>query len=74
MPQYEFDAVGPIGFSGRARGRTPVEAVRHAAELGEDVAVSVADEADLHGWCAVAVDGEASGRVRLHQRMQFRRD
>ena len=73
MPQFELDAVGPGRFSGRTRGRTPEEAVRHSAGLGEEVAVELGDE-DLHGWRAVELDGRPSGRVRLHQRMQFRRD
>ncbi len=74
MPQYELDAVGPEAASVRVRGRTPEEAVRRAALLPDETEVQVDGEADLHGWCSVRIDGEASGRVRLHQRMQFRRD
>ena len=74
MPQYELDTVGPARTSGRFRGRTPEEAVRRAADLPEDAGLTVEDDADLHGWRAVRLSGEASGRVRLHQRMQFRRD
>ncbi|MEP0548223.1 MAG: hypothetical protein ABJF88_14905 [Rhodothermales bacterium] len=74
MPQYELDHVGPAAYGGRVRGRTPEEAVRRAADLDDDAAVTVGDDADLHGWQEVRIDGEPSGRVRLHQRMQFRRD
>lgn len=74
MPQYELDHVGPDDFVGRARGRTPEEAVRQATGLPESAAIAVSDEEDLHGWAAVFLDDEPSGRIRLHQRMQFRRD
>ena len=74
MPQYELEDVGPGAFSGRTRGRTPAEAVRRAAALPDAADVTVDEEADLHGWQAVHIDGEPAGRVRLHQRMQFRRD
>ena len=74
MPQYELDQVGPDGFSGRTRGRTAEEAVRRALDLPTDAEVDVSDAADLKGWQAVRIDGAAAGRVRLHQRMQFRRD
>lgn len=74
MPQFELEEVGPAGFSGRVRGRTPEEAVRQAAELPEAARVEVEEETDLHGWAAVRVDGQPAGRVRLHQRMRFRRD
>lgn len=73
MPQYELDRVrGDV--SGRFRGRTPEEAVRRAAALPDTAEIAVDTEADLHGWQAVCIGGEASGRIRLHQRMQFRRD
>ncbi|MEM1043355.1 MAG: hypothetical protein AAGI91_12085 [Bacteroidota bacterium] len=74
MPQYELDAVGPGRTSGRTRGRTPEETVRRAADVPAEAEVCVEAEADLQGWRAVYVDGAPSGRVRLHQRMQFRRD
>ena len=74
MPQFELESVGPGRFSGRARGRTPEEAVRRAAELPAEVIVTVEEDENVHGWRTVRLDGEASGRVRLHQRMQFRRD
>ena len=74
MPQYELDHVGPAGYEGRVRGRTPEEAVRRATGLADEAAVIVSDDADLHGWQEVHIDGEPAGRVRLHQRMQFRRD
>ena len=71
MPQFELDDVH--GFTGRQRGRSPEEAVRRAIGLSE-ADVRVDEAADLHGWQSVRVDGEPTGRVRLHQRMQFRRD
>ena len=74
MPQYELDNVGPDGFSGRTRGRTPEEAVRRALDLPADADISVSDAATLKGWQTVRIDGEEAGRVRPHQRMQFRRD
>ena len=74
MPQYELDDVGPETVSGLYRGRSPEEAVRRATALAPEAAVDVGSEADLQGWQAVHIDGEPAGRVRLHQRMQFRRD
>jgi hypothetical protein len=74
MPQYELDDVGPDHVSGRTRGRTPEEAVRRALDLSDETEVGVDEEADLRGWQAVRIDGEPAGRVRPHQRMQFRRD
>ena len=74
MPQYELDAVGLSHFSGLQRGRTPEEAVRQAGEVPDASALVVAPEPDREGWQAVTVDGDAAGRVRLHQRMRFRRD
>lgn len=74
MPQYELEDVGPASFTGRQRGRSPEEAVRQAADLPDDAPLEVEPEADLQGWQAVRIDGAPSGRVRLHQRMRFRRD
>lgn len=74
MPQYELDDVGPDHFSGRTRGRTPEEAVRRTLDLAEAVEVTVDEEADLRGWQTVYIDGDSAGRIRPHQRMQFRRD
>lgn len=76
MPQYELDlsVPAPGSVDGLHRGRSPEEAVRRGLGLGDGVTVAVDDEADVHGWQAVAVDGEPAGRVRLHQRMRFRRD
>jgi hypothetical protein len=74
MPQYELDNVGADGYSGRTRGRTPEEAVRRSLDLSVETDVTVADDADVKGWQTVRIDGEEAGRIRLHQRMQFRRD
>ena len=73
MPQFELDTVGPDRFCGRTRGRTPEDAVQRAAGLDAAATVSLGSE-DLQGWRDVEIDGQPSGRVRLHQRMQFRRD
>lgn len=74
MPQYELDAVGPDERSGLVRGRTPEEAVREATGLPDDADIAVSGEEDDHGWAIVYVDEEPSGRLRVHQRMRFRRD
>ena len=74
MPQFELENVGPSQFSGLVRGRTTVDAIGRRAEIPEEANLQVASESDLQGWQEVVVDGEASGRVRLHQRMRFRRD
>ena len=74
MPQFELEQVGPDGFSGLARGRTPEEAVRRGIRLREECIVTIDSEADVQGWQSVQVDGAPSGRVRPHQRMRFRRD
>ncbi len=74
MPQYELDTVGPGATTGRFRGRTPEEAVRRAADLPDDADLVIEDEVDLHGWRVVRLGGASSGQIRLHQRMQFRRD
>ena len=74
MPQYELDGVGPDRFVGRARGRTPEEAVRRALPLADTSVLTLAEAEDLHGWRDIQIDGETAGRIRLHQRMQFRRD
>jgi len=74
MPQYELDQVGPDQRSGLVRGRTPEEAVREGTGLPEDAAIALSDEEDVHGWTVVYLDDEPSGRLRLHQRMKFRRD
>ena len=74
MPQFELENVGPSTFSGLVRGRTAEEAVRRGASIRADAALTVTSEADLQGWQEVVMDGEVYGRVRLHQRMRFRRD
>ena len=74
MPQYELDAVGPDRVTDLRRGRTPEGAVRTALGVGDDVAVEVGPAEGAEGWRAVRVDGVASGRIRPHQRMRFRRD
>ena len=74
MPQFELDNVGPTDFFGLVRGRTAEEAVRRGASISAEATLTVTSEADLQGWQDVVMDGEVSGRVRLHQRMRFRRD
>jgi hypothetical protein len=74
MPQYELDGVGPARFSGLRRGRTPEEAARLAGEISDAAALVIEGEGDREGWRAVTADGAPAGRLRLHQRMRFRRD
>jgi hypothetical protein len=74
MPQYELEGIGPTRFTGLQRGRAPEEAARLAGNIPEASALVVAPETDREGWQAVSVDGRPSGRLRLHQRMRFRRD
>ena len=73
MPQFELEQVGPDGFSGLVRGRTPEEAIRRATRLSGERTVTIGLEVDVQGWQPVQVDGVLSGRVRPHQRMRFRR-
>lgn len=74
MPQFEFESVVPAAESGLHRGRSPEDAVRRAARADDTADVQVADDEDLHGWREVRIDGIPAGRLRLHQRMRFRRD
>jgi len=74
MPQFELDAVGPESVSGLFRGRTPEEAIRRAGGVDDEVPVVVVSEEDVQGWQQVEIDSTPAGRVRLHQRMRFRRD
>lgn len=74
MPQFELEGVGPSEVSGLHRGRTPEEAVEQAAGLSPTEGMEVEEEEDLQGWRQVRVGGEPAGRVRVHQRMRFRRD
>ena len=72
MPQFE---VAPASESPRfVRARDPEAAVRSAARLGAEAAVSLGDPEAGSGWQAASVDGEAWGRVRPRDRMRFRRD
>lgn len=73
MPQFELDEVGSERAGGLHRGRSAEDAVRRATSTPHDVAVSVGEE-DVQGWRAIEIDGRPAGRVRLHQRMRFRRD
>ena len=74
MPQFELENVGDACFCGLVRGRTMEDAIRQAVESAGDLELSVAPDADLHGWHEVYVDGNSAGRIRKHQRMRFRRD
>lgn len=77
MPVFELK--DPDGTEvGRVRARYPEEAVREWLGLPDEAEVSV-DEATaamevLEGWRVITVGGEDRGRIRLHQRMRFRRD
>ncbi len=72
MPQFELDGVGPARTSGLRRARDAEDAVRRAVGVG--VAAVVEAEEDVQGWRTVQIGGEPAGRVRVHQRMRFRRD
>lgn len=74
MPQFELEEVGEGRVSGLRRGRTAEDAVRRAIGPHQDAVVGVAADEDLQGWQEVTLDGRPSGRIRLHQRMRFRRD
>ncbi|HYE94883.1 MAG TPA: hypothetical protein VD962_01640 [Rubricoccaceae bacterium] len=74
MPQYELEGVGPAGFAGLARGRTPEEAVRQAGGFPAEATIEVQPAPDPQGWHEVRASGRPAGRLRLHQRMRFRRD
>ena len=74
MPQFELENVGAKRFSGLVRGRSAEEAVLGVMDTSEEAALRVATETDVQGWQDVVLDGQASGRVRMHQRMRFRRD
>ena len=74
----------PYPYAGAAReiaraiayrkARTAEAAVRRGAQLHKETVLTVASLVDVQGWQDVRMDGEASGRVRLHQRMMFRRN
>ncbi len=72
MPQFEVELTTPEPIAGLYRGRNAEDAVRNA--LGYSSPIDIGDEEDLLGWRQVDIGGESAGRVRLHQRMRFRRD
>lgn len=74
MPQYELEGVGPARFTGLERGRTAEDAARRAGTIPDDQPVEVGEPEGPQSWQAVAVGGVPAGRLRLHQRMRFRRD
>jgi hypothetical protein len=74
MPQFELEVLSPRPAIGLYRGRSPDDAVRMAAGLDDSVRIEVAAQEDVQGWREITVDGLPAGRVRLHQRMRFRRD
>ncbi len=74
MPQFELDSVGPQKINSIVRARSAKEAILRALELSDNSEVEVSEEQDVQGWRDVFVNGKACCRVRLHQRMKFRRD
>ncbi len=74
MPQFELENVGPNLFSGFVRGRSAEEAVRSVAAISDKESLLVGSESDVQGWQTVLIKEKESGRVRVHQRMRFRRD
>ncbi len=74
MPQFELEKVGPNMFSGFVRGRSAEEAVVRMLEGAVRMSIVVLAATGEDGWQDVLIDQQAAGRVRLHQRMRFRRD
>ena len=74
MPQYELSGVGTPPVSDVVRGLSPEDAVRRRLDLPASCRVEVLEADDLRGWLDVVIDGAASGRIRPHHRMRFRRD
>lgn len=74
MPQYELTDLGPQRIARRVRARDPEAAVRTALDLDPEAPVELGEGPDVEGWYPVLLDGALHGRVRAHNRMQFRRD
>jgi hypothetical protein len=74
MPQFELERVGPGAVSGHYRGLDVLDAVRRALDLDAAAALEIGEPAGAAAWQEVIIDGAPAGRVRLHQRMRFRRD
>lgn len=74
MPQFELENVGPVQYSGLMRARSAEDAIARSSQIGPEMDLEISSETDVKGWRVVMIDGAESGRVRLHQRMKFRRD
>jgi hypothetical protein len=74
MPQFELERVGPRAINGLYRGLDAIDALRRALEIDAETPVAVGESSGAAGWQEVTLDGAPAGRVRLHQRMRFRRD
>ncbi|MEM1057264.1 MAG: hypothetical protein AAGI52_17230 [Bacteroidota bacterium] len=72
MPQYEVET--PDGDLQRLRAKTPEDAARRAVLVDTSDQVALAPEADVQGWRTITLEGQEVGRVRVHNRMRFRRD
>lgn len=74
MPQFELEKVGKAQMTGIVRARNMEQAIRQntGATADTDIDLTLADE--LQGWYAISMDGVASGQIREHSRMKFRRD
>ncbi|MEM9997798.1 MAG: hypothetical protein AAF809_08860 [Bacteroidota bacterium] len=72
MPQFEFDPAETNAPVQLIRGRDAADAARRVLAVPVDtIAITAPDE---EGWQTVTEDEAVAGRLRLHQRMRFRRD
>ena len=76
MPQYEIKDTESPETVVRVRARSAVEAVRSQFDLDESTSIEI--EGGVHfealeGWQDANVDGETIARIRVFQRMKFRR-
>ena len=77
MPQYEIKNTESPETVVRVRARSAVEAVINQFELDEST-TTIEIEGGVHfealeGWQDANVDGETIARIRVFQRMKFRR-
>ena len=76
MPQYEIKDTKSPETVVRVRARSAVEAVRTQFDLDESTSIEIEGgvrfEA-LEGWQDANADGETIARIRVFQRMKFRR-
>lgn len=76
MPQYEIKNTESPETVVRVRARSAVEAVINQFELDESTTIEIEGGGHfeaLEGWQDANVDGETIARIRVFQRMKFRR-